>query len=398
MIPASGKVSMADLRTEYMPAGSNAMVELSAFYRGGASGFVRNNAGNNTAVNGSASIVTSGPIKLSDFRGKTAGWIFTNSGTLTDVLMATPFGNDWTVNWPKIYINNGVIGGVRGVSWAFRIEGGAGRLEFINNSEVQGSYGAINSGGGYHAVHINSTSRVYITNNGALRGGGGAGGAGGAGGTGGQGYYNYTAQEGPYYDSGTQVENQQSWTYTGGQGGGTHNEPGYCAFQWGGGTVASPSPNTSAVAVGGYTYYRGAFRAGANGGGSIAYYEIYRQWGATAYTNGGGGGGGANGGYGQGYGLANTAGGAGAGGAPGGTNAGAGGAGGNGGNGGTWGQNGANGAAGAGGGYGNYSGWGSAGAGGGGGGPAGYAVHAETAWTKTVAGTMQGPQAPVAAS
>ena len=37
---------------------------------------------------------------------------------------------------------------------------GAGRrLDFINNSEVQGGYGIINSGGGYHAIYIGCQRR-----------------------------------------------------------------------------------------------------------------------------------------------------------------------------------------------------------------------------------------------
>jgi len=78
-IPAAGVVKMSDLRTEYMPAGSNQNVLLSSFYRGNASGFVRKNAANNAAVNRSAAIPESGIIKLSQFRGQSTGWDYTNA-------------------------------------------------------------------------------------------------------------------------------------------------------------------------------------------------------------------------------------------------------------------------------------------------------------------------------
>ena len=384
-IPAAGVVKMSDLRTEYMPVGSNQNVLLSSFYRGNASGFVRKNAANNAAVNRSAAIPESGIIKLSQFRGQSTGWDYTNAAVITDALMATPFGDDWAVNWPKKYTNNGTIGGIRGVSWAFRIEGGAGKLEFVNNSEVQGGYGAPNSGGGYHAVHINSPVRVYITNNSAFRGGGGAGGIGGAGGQGGQGYYTATGTESPAY----QIQYNEIFIGAGG-------DHGITKVWWAGSKIwDNYAPPYTAIGISGYTYYQGALVVDY---GSSQHYYVYRQWQYNVVTTGGAGGGGGNGGRGQGYGYANTAGNPGAGGAAGGTNSGTGGTGGTGGSGGVWGSVGNTGNTGAIGGYGNYSGWGGPGYGGAVGGAAGYAIHAETAWTSVVNGTRQGPVGPVAAT
>jgi hypothetical protein len=356
---------MSDLRAEYLPAaGSNAISGLSQFYRGAASGFVRSNNASNTAVNNSASIVTSGAIKFSDFRGKAAGWTYTNAVTIEDALMSTPFGTDWDVDWPKTYINNSTIGGIHGQSWAFRITGGAGRrLDFINNSEVQGGYGIINSGGGYHAIYIGANVRVYITNNGAIRGGGGAGGIGGNGVAGANG--GYTATENSTYNSNSYVYQVNF------QGGGTTRGWWAAGLQFSvGGTIY-----TTGVQVGGYRYYDGPSRGFVS---PYNNYEIYRTY--YQPTTGGAAGAGGNGGYGQGYGYPGDAGSPGGAGGAGGTGSGNGTAGGHGGAGGAWGS------------------YGGTGVSGSAGGPPGYYVHADTNWTILVTGTMQGFVGPVAAS
>jgi hypothetical protein len=394
-IAASGPLRLSALKAEY--AGP-AVSRLWRDYRMGTN-YVRANGASNSAVNGSAGVPTSGPIRLANYRNKAAGWTYTNAGTIVTsgdhIWMHPFFGVDWNGNdWPKTFVNNGVLGSTSVSYYPFVIYQGAGIITFINNNEIQGAggagavYGSANAGAGQHAVVVTQcTTKPRIINNANIRGGGGGGGWGGAGGTGGQGYYVYTAQEGPYYDGNTRVIQNlayQQQTHNGG----TVNYPGGTAWYWGGGTVVgTQGQNVTAVAVGSITYYRSSF---AGGGANVNYWYILRQFPANAYTGGGGGGIGGNGGRGIGYNSVNLGGTGGAGGAAGSTNAGAGGTGGTGGTGGDWGGYGNTGNTGAGGGYGNYTGWGSGGAGGSGGGANGAAIYSDSAWSLLVGGNLYG--------
>jgi hypothetical protein len=336
----------------------------------------------------------SGIIKLSQFRGATKGWTFTNAATIVDALMDAPFGADWGADWPKKYVNDGTIGNTPAQQMAFRVLGAgtvdpddaAGRLDFINNGFVSACGGAINGGTGNYAIQIFCNIRVYITNNGTIRGGGGGGGKGGTGGTGGQGYYVATGTESPAYVN----QGYEVYVYPGG-------DHGQVKYWWANSLIyQNYAPPYTAIGIGGYTYYQGSLVVDY---GSSSQWTIYRQWPYNVYTGGGAGGGGGNGGKGLGYDGAATAGSAGANGAAGGTNAGAGGAGGTGGTGGTWGTAGNNGGAGAGGGWGNSQGWGPAGAAGAAGGAAGYAIYISSGtWTELVAGTKNGPVGPIAST
>jgi hypothetical protein len=393
-IVASGQLNMSAIAAEYGAGQTDS--KLGDFYRGaGGAKWVRANSGDNGAVNLSAGVpATQTDLKYSHFYGQAKGWQYTN----TTVRVPSPshyhchveFGSDWLgangTNWPCYYINNNGIYSTSTSYYALVIYGRQdnGPFTFTNNSEIQGAGGAPNSGAGQHAVYIyNSENASYanrpiIINNYAIRGGGGAGGVGGQGGTGGQGYYNYTAQDGPTY---------QTWGYDlVERTGGSH---GICDIYWAGSLIYDQyQPPFPPIGIGGYTYYQGAVQI--DQGGGAGHYAIYRQYTATQYTGGGGGGAGGNGGRGIGYNSPNQGGNGGAPGAGGSTNAGSGGYGGTGGTGGSWGENGQTGGTGATGNGGNAGG-GSPGAGGGGGGAAGYCVYAATKWGFANNNTLNGP-------
>lgn len=383
-IPASGPIRASMIRDEFL--GPTPTFRLGAFRRGGS--YVRKNAANNPTTNLAAGVTdTTVPLRLNVFRSQTRGWTYTNATLRTGgYTLGTQFGDDWEVDWPKTYINNNTFGATAIGHYALTITGGKGRVDFINNGEIQGAGGAANSGGGGIALRIQTTAQLYVTNNGAIRGGGGGGGHGGAGGTGGSGYYvtSYTAQEGPTYHP-----SQYNWSVKHPAGSGPS------VVLWAGVVIGNPNYTVTSIASGGYTYYRNAL---ITNDGSYAKYDIYRTWPASynTYTNGGGGGAGGNGGRGQGYNQSALAGTGGSAGAAGGTNAGAGGTGGTGGAGGGWGANGGLGNTGNTGGYGNYSGTGSAGAAGSVGGSGNYAIYADTAWFRPVTGTINGPVGPTA--
>jgi hypothetical protein len=382
---------MSHLRTEFMPAGSNLPVPLSSFYRGNVSGFVRKNAVGNSAVNRCASIPESGIIKLSNFRGKAAGWDFTNAGTITNYSMSTPFGTDWVVDWPKTLINNGTLGATSTAAYALQILGPtAGRIELINHGQIRGAGGLPNGGAGQHALRVNCNVPFYFANDGTVYGGGGAGGNGGVGGNGGSGTSSAWVYEGypGVFNFGNYV-----WSETVGGSTGTILWAGVNKF----GTGGVPRSVSSIAHSDGYTYFEGAVNTVS--GGNV-YYYIYRGVYVTTIPAVGIGGAGGAGGRGQGYDGANSGGLGGAGGTAGGTNAGAGGTGGTGGAGGLYGVAGGAGTAGSTGASG-IAGAGSAGAAGTVGGAAGYSVYVDTEWHKLtpwVAGNFKGTIGPTAAT
>ena len=398
-VAASGPLRIAHLSTEY---GGTGVRRLSQYRRGHASGYVKANAANNGAVNHSAAVPTSGPMRMSVFRSQAKGWTYTNAtarianATTSHYHCHVEFGDDWlgTPTWPCFYINNAVIGSTSTSWYALVIYGrsNGGTFTFTNNNEIQGAGGLPNSGSGQHAVYIYNTlsgaNRPIFINNYAVRGGGGAGGIGGTGGTGGQGYYNYTVDSGLTY-----ARNSYDCAYD--------DHANRTTFYWAGGAQVGVGGNVTAAASGIYTYYRGGLVEQINsdfygGQGHVYQYTIHtyhyqckQTYTATAYTSGGGGGGGGNGGRGIGYNSPNQGGAGGAGGAPPGTNAGWGGTGGTGGTGGSWGAAGNTGNTGATGGSGNYTG-GSGGAAGAAGGSGGYSIYAASPWGFTNNNTING--------
>lgn len=358
-LPTSGRITWSQIRAEF--GGGNGRLALSELYMGGDK--VRAKAANAHAnvVNKAAGVPASGRIKLSDFRGKEAAFEYTNPGQSSILYAATIFGTDWPESYKKRIINGGTTERI------YFNEGGGGRIEFVNNDEVQGLGGAANGGDGTPALYAYST--VYVTNNGAIRGGGGGGGRGGTGGQGGSGFYD---TGGSYREPTT----------------GAHYSRGFGAnayyvvnsqYVWNGVPVGSTT--ASSLTVGNITYFRGALRETeeyevGKSWRIERYYEIYRIVSNPTtrhYTVGGAGGAGGAGGRGQGYGQTAAAGSAGNAGALGGTNAGRGGTGGTGGAGGGWGAGGGPGSRGNTGGAGNNGG-GQAGAAGQIGGASGKAI------------------------
>jgi len=377
-LPQSGPLWVTDILNEFDIPEQPMM--LSDLYRGGA--FIRAKSPDNTAVDLAASVPASGPLSLSSFYGTAKGFKYTISASLVGFEAHPYFGSDWNVDWPKlIEVDPGVVvGGQPGVNFDYAMVVhtiAKGRIELINYGEIQGFGGAANSGGGGHAIHFNTDAAIgRIKNYGAIRSGGGGGGHGGAGGQGGPGYYTSGTTEGPHYSGTAYVWRTMPGTAAGLCWGGTW-------FLQGDGRIHTET----AIAYGGYTYYKGALMEGSY------FFAISRSNIAYHYTSGGAGGAGGGGGQGRGYGQAPTTGAAGSGGGAPGTNAGWGGTGGTGGTGGEWGQPGAAGGNGLPGGAGNNGG-GAAGAAGAAGGAPGYSVYAPAGLNVAfdIEGIIQGPR------
>ena len=182
-ITASGAVSLADLRTEFV--GGSSAISLGDLYRGGSN--IRSLAANNTATNLAASVPTSGAIDFADFYSQAKGFRKTYTSGATNQDASSVFGDDYGVDYPKeIVINSGVELGATSTSQeALQIDSGlSGGLTITNNGTLSGAGGAAgNDGGDAFQADVACT----FINNGTVRAGGGGGGAGGSGGTGGTG-------------------------------------------------------------------------------------------------------------------------------------------------------------------------------------------------------------------
>ena len=104
-IAASGAVSLADFRTEFV--GGSSAISLGDLYRGGS--HIRAKAGNSSATNLAASVPTSGTIDFADFYSQAKGFQFTYTSSATNQNINSKFGDDYGVNYPKfVVINSGV--------------------------------------------------------------------------------------------------------------------------------------------------------------------------------------------------------------------------------------------------------------------------------------------------
>ena len=181
-LAGSGTISFANLRDEFSP-GSNSSVSLSDYYLNGDK--IKAKAGDNNATHLATGVPTSGALALTDFYSKAVGYKFTISSNATVQSLATIFGDDYDVNYPKILtVNSGVTVGATSTSnYAINIPSGAdGTLTIENAGNILGFGGAANGGAGGDAIFAGST--CTITNTGTIASGGGGGGNGGAGGTG----------------------------------------------------------------------------------------------------------------------------------------------------------------------------------------------------------------------
>lgn len=371
-IAASGAISLADFRTEFV--GGSAAISINDLYRGGSN--IRAKAGNNTATNLAASVPTSGEIEFNDFYSTAKAFRKTYSSGATNQDASSIFGDDYGVNYPKeIVIDAGVELGATSTSQeALQIDSGlSGGLTITNNGTLSGAGGSAgqsgSNAGGDGGDAFQADVACTLINNGTIRGGGGGGGRGGGGGSGGTGGQGRVTSTGPgawssyqssvnYPQYGRQIYIYPSGTYY---------------WYWGSNIPVyySNSYTSNTLTTGGYDYE-------SQSSGAIDYPGGYarmqmavrrRQSSVTTYTyynggSGGGGGGGGNGGVGAGYNQSagsGSSGGGGASGSGGGTNAGNGGSGGSGGNGGAGGSfgssgsSGNSGSAGNSGGNGNYS-------------------------------------------
>lgn len=367
-IPATGAVSLGDIRTEL-----------------GASGAISLNDTNVRRLFNQ----TSGTSAMSNARG--SAWIGSNR---TNLNLMTLFSNPATAATYKVAIAPSInVDATAGNTALVVGQFPTGSTIQINNygnirayGGAGGSGGAGSSGGdAIYASYANQTVTINNQTGAVIYGGGGGGGRGGNGGNGGNG-------GGGYYGA------QTGFVYY--NGGYWMGDNGTITVRWNGNYYYFDVGGDVPGSVGGFV--KGAYREMWSSKGP-AMYEVAQQY--TAYTSGGsGGGGGAGGAGGRGQGAdgASVAGTAGVGGSPGsggGTNAGAGGnggAGGAGGSGGTWGAAGGNGVSGATGNTGasGNNGGGSAGAagvGGSSGGTAGrYLVKGANSVTLNNSGTVAG--------
>ena len=170
-IAASGAVSLADFRTEFV--GGSSAISLGDLYRGGSN--IRSLAANNTATNLAASVPTSGTIDFADFYSTAKGFRKTYTSGATNQDASSIFGSDYGVDYPKeIVINSGVELGATSTSQeALQIDSGlSGGLTITNNGTISGAGGAAGSAGG---DAFQADVACTLINNGAIRAGGGGG-------------------------------------------------------------------------------------------------------------------------------------------------------------------------------------------------------------------------------
>ena len=180
-IAASGAISFSTIRDEFSP-GSNSSVTFSDYYLDGSK--VKPKAGDNNATHLGTGIPTSGALDLSDFYSKATGYKLTISSDATDQSLATIFGDDYDVDYPKIVvINSGVTVGATSTSaYAINVPANAaGTITIQNAGNIYGFGGSAGNAGG---DAIFAGSECTITNTGNIKSGGGGGGAGGVGGKG----------------------------------------------------------------------------------------------------------------------------------------------------------------------------------------------------------------------
>ena len=169
-IAASGAVSLADFRTEFV--GGSSAISLGDLYRGGS--HIRAKAGNSSATNLAASVPTSGTIDFADFYSQAKGFQFTYTSGATNQNINAKFGDDYGVNYPKfVVINSGVeLGASNTSNYALAINSGlSGTITLTNNGTISGAGGSANGGTGGDALSFsssNSASNVIFNNNGTV--------------------------------------------------------------------------------------------------------------------------------------------------------------------------------------------------------------------------------------
>jgi len=270
-IAASGAISFSTIRDEFSP-GSNSSVTFSDYYLNGSK--VKPKAGDNNATHLGTGIPTSGALDLSDFYSKATGYKLTISSDATDQSLATIFGDDYDVDYPKIVvINSGVqVGATSTSNKALNIpSGAAGDITVQNAGSILGYGGAANGGTGGDAILAAST--CTITNTGTIASGGGGGGNGGAGGNGvleiNAALNNFVDEGGTPYGSGNAPANDApSWFNAGSKPGygGSNNLNGAGVVsdrKWGG-------INGNAAQAGAVNVSWGLFTASSSFRGSLA--------------------------------------------------------------------------------------------------------------------------------
>ena len=175
---ASGNttVSFSDIRTEWNRTGAISMSEM---YRGGT--YIKAKASDNLGNNLAANVPTSGEVSFDDFKGTERGFNYTFTATATDQSVATLFGDDYDLDYPKnVVINSGVeLGATSTTEEALEVpSGGAGTITITNNGTLSGAGGAAGADGG---DAFEAASTCTLINNGTIRAGGGGGGSGGSG-------------------------------------------------------------------------------------------------------------------------------------------------------------------------------------------------------------------------
>ena len=193
-IAASGAVSFADLRTEFV--GGSAAISMSDLYRGGSN--ILSKASDNTATNLAASVPTSGAIEVGDFFSTAKGFKFTYSSDASNQNFSTVFGDDYDLNYPKIVdISSGINVYGSGTDAITIPSGLVGGLVLNNAGTIAGFGGAAGGGAGGNCIN-NAASGVVINNTGNFFAGGGGGANGAQGGNGSVTTTSYSYSRGSY--------------------------------------------------------------------------------------------------------------------------------------------------------------------------------------------------------
>jgi hypothetical protein len=162
-LPASGTISLDDIRTEFV--GGSSEISLLDLYKGTAGGnaIIRDKAANNSATDLSAGIPSSGAIALDDFYSKERTFQYTFSTNATNQSASTIFGDDYSGNYNKrLIVDTGVtISDATPTGNAITYNSGAGGTLQLTND------GTISVAGGF-CVDNNSSVTVAVTNNGTV--------------------------------------------------------------------------------------------------------------------------------------------------------------------------------------------------------------------------------------
>ena len=154
-IAASGAVSLADFRTEFV--GGSSAISLGDLYRGGS--HIRAKAGNNTATNLAASVPTSGTIDFADFYSQAKGFRKTYTSGATNQEHQRDLRRRLRRRLPEIRCDQQRCGTRRVTPATMRWQLTAvyqRHNHLTNNGTISGAGGSANGGSGGDALSFSS--------------------------------------------------------------------------------------------------------------------------------------------------------------------------------------------------------------------------------------------------